>query len=166
MSKAFIKTFLRDLKQLADVGPIAWLDLLRASVELAIARQKLGARTARDLMEATREGNAACSAAPPREEQLRLIRRVAFAVPRVGPRLPWRADCLVQALAAQRWLRQNGISTDLYIGVRNENPVGFEAHAWLMFDDTVITGGDVEGYSPLVTPQTQLGRGGSLGRRS
>ena len=83
------------------------------------------------------------------DDQLRLISRVAFAVPIVAARVPWRADCLVQALAAQRWLRRKGIPTTLHVGVHKEIPAEFEAHAWLMQGGTIITGGDIKRFTPL-----------------
>ena len=39
---------------------------------------------------------------PLTNEQERLVEQVAFAIPRVAKRVPWRADCLVQALAGER----------------------------------------------------------------
>ena len=83
------------------------------------------------------------------DDQLRLISRVAFAVPIVAARVPWRADCLVQALAAQHWLWRKGIPTTLHVGVHKEIPAEFEAHAWLMQGGTIITGGDIKRFTPL-----------------
>ena len=82
------------------------------------------------------------------------MERVAFAIPRVGTRLPWRADCLVQALAAQRWLRRHGVATQLIIGARKPTPTEFEAHAWLKVGERVVTGGDIGGYVPLIGNRT------------
>jgi len=78
-----------------------------------------------------------------------LVERVAFAIPRVAARLPWRADCLVQALAARRWLGRNGVATTLGLGVHKDMPDTFEAHAWLKAGDRIVTGGDISGYVPL-----------------
>ena len=75
--------------------------------------------------------------------------RVAFAIPRVGVRVPWRADCFVQALAAERWLRREGIATDLFLGVRKDPAAGIQFHAWLKHGDRVVTGGDLTGFVPL-----------------
>jgi hypothetical protein len=38
-------------------------------------------------------------------------------IPRMARLVPWRSDCLVQATAAQCWLRQKGVPTHLHIGV-------------------------------------------------
>ena len=152
MSEASRTGPLHKLRRLAYLGPVGWGDLLRATLELAVARHKLGSQTVRELLETTRLDRRPAASDSLSDAQLRLIGRVSFVVPRVGARLPWRADCLVQALAAQRWLGSSGIPTDLYIGVQKEAPSGFEAHAWLMRGDTIVTGGNREDFTPLVTP--------------
>ena len=81
-----------------------------------------------------------------------MIERVAFAIPRAAARVPWRSDCLVQALAGERWLSRNGVDTTLTLGVRKDLPAEFEAHAWLTAGDRIVTGGDVSGYVPLAKP--------------
>lgn len=91
----------------------------------------------------------------PEPEALALVERVAFAVPRAAARVPWRADCWVQAMAAQAWLAGEGVASHIYIGVRQDRG-GFEAHAWLRKDDRIVTGGEVEGFVPLVTPATPV----------
>jgi len=134
----------------ARLGPQAWIDLARAVLELAIANRKLGARTAGELL--TSAGNAAALVGDQSlsGRQARLVSRVAFAIPRMAARMPWRSDCLVQALAAQRWLRRNHIATALTIGVIKEPDSEFAAHAWLKVGDAIVTGGDITGFEPLV----------------
>ncbi len=72
---------------------------------------------------------------------------MAFAIPRVAARLPWRADCMVQALAAQRWLAAHDIASSVRLGVRPRDDDEFEAHAWLTVGEAVVTGGDISPYS-------------------
>jgi hypothetical protein len=118
----------------------------RAVAELLVARLRLAKaephQVTSELM-LTPEGDGAQACPLPPE-----IERVAYLIPRVAARLPWRADCLVQALAARRWLRKLGYRTELFIGARQDR-AGFEAHAWLKWRGQVITGGEVEGYAPL-----------------
>jgi len=139
----------RDLQQAVRLDLRTWLDLFRAAIELAIARVRLGSQQARDLHSVA---DAAGRQPPPTLDMDRanLVERVAFAIPRAGYRLPWRADCLVQALAAQRWLRRHGIATQLVIGARKPAPAAFAAHAWLKVGERVVTGGDISGYIPLI----------------
>jgi len=130
--------------------PRLWPDLICATWELCIARWKLGQRKASELVSAGQQGN--LPAVSPASE--RLIARVAWVIPRVAARVPWRADCLVQATAARRWLARHDIATDLWIGTRKDRQ-GFEAHAWLCHGETVVTGGDVSGFVPLIRPRVE-----------
>ncbi|MCB1484146.1 MAG: lasso peptide biosynthesis B2 protein [Hyphomicrobiaceae bacterium] len=72
-------------------------------------------------------GNAAAGA---------LVRAVGRAS-RITP----RATCLVRALALQRLLSQNGLASELRIGV-SKNANQFSAHAWLIHDNKILIGGD------------------------
>lgn len=114
-------------------------DVIRAVVELGLARVRLGSKTDR----------AAVSSNALSPEQDGLVERVADVIPRVAARLPWRADCLVQAKAAQHWLARSGIASSLHFGVPKEKQPEFEAHAWLTVGSRVVTGGDISGYAPL-----------------
>ena len=64
--------------------------------------------------------------------------------------MPWRSDCLVQALAAQRWLARKGVPSCLQIGSRKTEMIGFEAHAWLSVGDLVVTGWDIENFEQFI----------------
>jgi hypothetical protein len=85
-----------------------------------------------------------------------IVERVAFAIPAIALRVPWRSDCMVQAMAAQNWLARYKIPSTMTIGVRKDvpsalgpsglGPSGFGAHAWLAVGDFLVTGGDISGY--------------------
>lgn len=141
------------LKQAAGLGRTGWGDMGRAVVELAIARFRLGTEETRELLRHAGALEARPSPPPQGQQSGALVDRVAFAIPRVGRRVPWRGDCLVQALAAQRWLRRRGVATRLVIGVDKPGPSDFEAHAWLMAGDRVVTGGEVARYHPIFEQQ-------------
>ena len=114
-------------------------DLVRATLELGYARARLGAMP--DV--------AAVSLDELSPEEERLIERIAYVIPRVAARLPWRTDCLVQAIAAKRWLARSGIVSRLHFGVPREKQPEFEAHAWLTVGERIVTGGDIDVYVPL-----------------
>lgn len=76
--------------------------------------------------------------------------RIGYVVPRISDRLPWRSDCLVQAIAAQNWLAAKGAASEIQIGVENPTGGGFGAHAWLMAGSDVVTGGEIERYHVLL----------------
>ena len=138
-----------NLKHAARLGMRDWADLGRATVELAVARVRLGTRDSRELLRGAQLPSGAMPSPVQNPGTDALVDRVAFAIPRVGRRVPWRADCLVQALAAQHWLGRRGVATSLVIGVRKPQPADFEAHAWLMAGDRIVTGGEVGGYHPI-----------------
>ncbi len=135
------------VRRLAGLDGRTMADLAHAAFELGFARLQLKSRHARALI-----------ATPPAEamsldrHQVALVERVAFAIPRVAARVPWRADCLVQALAAQRWLSRHAVTTTLTFGVLRDKLADFEAHAWLTAGDRIVTGGDISGYVPLDRP--------------
>ena len=114
-------------------------DLGRAAFELGLARVRLESKP----------DGAMLSSEALSPKQKALVERVAYAIPRVAVRLPWRADCLVQAMAAKHWLDRAGIASTIHFGVPKEKQPEFEAHAWLTVGERVVTGGDISGYSPL-----------------
>ena len=79
-----------------------------------------------------------------------MLARISYVLPRISDRLPWRSDCLIQAIAAQNWLLAQGAASEIQIGVENPKDGPFGAHAWLIHDGLVITGGDIEKYSVIL----------------
>ena len=122
-----------------------WLDLPVAMFELGRARLRLSKMDAASLLGAD---SGAPAVRPPVGQDDRLA-RVSRAIERVSSRLPWRADCLVQAIAAQRWLRRHKFVTQIVVGARERDQDPFEAHAWLTCGDVIVTGGDVRTYAAL-----------------
>jgi hypothetical protein len=128
-------------------------DVLRAVAELGLARIHLGKITGKSVIA---RNNAAKSAALKRDRnempafQKQIEARIAYVIPRVAARLPWRSDCLVQALAGQRWLRTHNFAGEIRIGAAKSKEGAFTAHAWLSYDGHTILGGDISGYSQLL----------------
>lgn len=91
------------------------------------------------------------------------IARIAFVLPRISARLPWRSDCMIQAIAAQNWLSARGLPSEIRIGVERPDQGPFGAHAWLVHEDTVVTGGDISRYEVLLT---QAGAGARAERKA
>lgn len=138
----------RTLRTLLGLPLPVWLDLLRAAAELALARYRLGSLPAQELLWQTRQPEPIPAPAASLASQA-LAARIAFAIPRVAARLPFRADCFIQAMAARRWLLRKGIASSLTLGTRLDAPGGFAAHAWLTCQGRLVTGGDIRGYVPL-----------------
>ena len=75
--------------------------------------------------------------------------RVAWATAAAARRVPWRSECLEQAIAAKAMLRRRGIASTLYLGMARD-PV--MAHAWLRVGDLNVTGGrDVARYAVVAS---------------
>ncbi len=144
---------MRDLGRALRLGPRGWLDLGRAALELARARWRLRRHSVRDLIALGQRQATPPRPVPPGRNGL--LDRVALAVPRAAARVPWRADCWVQALAAQSWLAREGVPAEIWIGVRQDRGA-FEAHAWLRSGERAVTGGDGDGFAPLITPDRPL----------
>jgi hypothetical protein len=66
--------------------------------------------------------------------------KVSWAVRAVSWYVP-SATCLAQALTLKALLTQEGIHSDLAIGVARDDATGITAHAWLEIDGKVIIGG-------------------------
>ena len=74
-------------------------------------------------------------------EEYRVIKRIAWAVNTVSKYTPWESKCLVQALTAQRMLKERKVSSTLYLGVNKDEKNNMKAHAWLRCGQVIVTGG-------------------------
>jgi hypothetical protein len=83
--------------------------------------------------------------------------RLSWAVAAVARHVPWRADCLIQAMAANRWLRRYGIMPDFFVGVDKEAGGALLAHAWLMCGDRLLTGPGYERFHAVIDPTRLAG---------
>ena len=141
-----------DLEKAARLDRRTLSDCAHGVAELAIARIRLILdRPEQILALGSPDETPAIQSSAARAE---LVDRVAYAIPRMAARVPWRATCLVQALAAQRWLRQEGVETSLRLGVRGTGEAVIDAHAWLEAGERIVVGGDVSAYRPF-TPTGQ-----------
>lgn len=83
------------------------------------------------------------------------VRRVQWAVDAAHRRMRW-IPCLATAIAANRLLARRGVGSELWLGVKTDEATTMAAHAWLIADGRVVTGGaEKKAYQPLhsiVTP--------------
>jgi hypothetical protein len=77
--------------------------------------------------------------------------RVSWAINAVAARVPWRADCLLRAMAADRRLRCGGERPQFSLGVAKDG-VALRAHAWLRCHGVTVTGGEVSEYTEIIAP--------------
>lgn len=87
-------------------------------------------------------------------EQLHFCRDWAWALSAVSSRLPWRATCLIQALAGQCGLRSQRIAATVYVGVASGKAGAgslINAHAWLNCGQNILTGAsEATRFKPIV----------------
>ena len=147
------------LRRLSARGPIVVVDCLRATIELARANRRFRKLPPGQLVDHVRRPNRESAVDANRPLDTRLVERVAYAIPAVASRVPWRSDCMVQAMAAQYWLGRYGIASTMTIGVRKDAPEGFGAHAWLSAGGILVTGGDISSYVAIEVPSSTLDAG-------
>jgi hypothetical protein len=69
--------------------------------------------------------------------------RVAWAVHAAAARVPWRAVCFHQGIAAQRMLARRGIAAELHYGIAKGDAGARPAHVWVEAAGTILLGGEV-----------------------
>ena len=69
------------------------------------------------------------------------VGRIAWAVRTTSWVVPF-ASCLTQAQACQALLARDGIASTLCLGVKPGKSARMLAHAWLICDDRLVTGGE------------------------
>ena len=85
------------------------------------------------------------------------------ALARAAARVPWRADCLIQALAMDRLLRRRGYSPQFHLGVARRPAGAFAAHAWLVCGGVTVSGGSAGGFSVMIGPELPEGTAAAEG---
>ena len=72
---------------------------------------------------------------------------IAWAIRAAAWRMPWRTDCLIQAVAARRWLDRRHIASTFHIAAQGQDDSksadadGLSAHVWLEVGGEPVTGG-------------------------
>jgi hypothetical protein len=67
--------------------------------------------------------------------------QISWSVKRTARYVPW-ASCLTQAISLQYMLGSHGEPSIICVGVKPDSRRKFTAHAWLLWDDQIIIGGD------------------------
>ena len=143
---------MRKIRRAAQLTLSDWRYLMKASIELLAARIRLSTvadktilRELQDQSSVLPDQQMGCSAAVD-------VERVSWAITVAARHVPWRSDCLLQVMAADRWLRQHDLYADFYLGVAKDPQEGLAAHAWLRYGDLTITGGRYDRFSTLIEP--------------
>jgi hypothetical protein len=145
------------IRRAAQFSRSDWRYLTIATLELLAARILLVAVAAEKIL----VGLQAPLSGPPRQQKADIdVERLSWAIGVAAQTVPWRSDCLIKTIAADRWLRRHHLRPDFYLGVIKDEKGVFAAHAWLCYGDLTVTGGKHDQYSKLIEPQN-LGTAGS-----
>ena len=78
-------------------------------------------------------------------------RAVGQAVARAARKVPFRAVCLQQALAASMMLRRRNLAVRVYFGMARTAEGATLAHAWCLCGETAVTGmGEAGNFTPVM----------------
>jgi Transglutaminase-like superfamily len=80
---------------------------------------------------------------PAPEVRAEMMRRIPWAIGACARRVPWRAKCFEQGLAAQFMLRRRGMLSVLYYGAAPDDNRGVSAHVWVRDGDVDVIGGEI-----------------------
>jgi hypothetical protein len=137
---------LRRLARLAVLSPRQHAYLMQAAFHLARARRDFGRQSARDILYALQR-----QPDPGLPRSNVDVPMVSWAIRAAASGVPWRSDCLIQSMAADRWLRRHGIVAAFRLGVSPSAEGMLLAHAWLELDGIVLTGDDdIAHYEVLI----------------
>jgi hypothetical protein len=146
----------RKIKTAIGLALSEWRFLAIASFELFAARIRLSLVPTENILRALQ----APLSEPVRRRKTNLgqieVERLSWAITVAGQLVPWRSDCLVRVLAADRWLRRNHLAPDFYLGVAKDERGVLVAHAWLRCGDLTVTGGTSHQFYTLIEPTRQL----------
>lgn len=120
----------------------------RAVWELRRARRKVARLPINLIIAELTAGEVAKIGAPTKVA----VGRIGHSVRIAARMVPWRSDCLVQAMAAKEMLARAGLRSEFYIGVSRGEGDGISSHAWLKCNGEIVVGGDVVGFTLMIAP--------------
>lgn len=101
-----------------------------------------------------------CPEPPQQQKRLTDVCRIRWALLACSRRVPWRANCFEQGLAAQLMLRRRGIPSVLYYGAAPDDRRGLSAHVWVRDGEIDVVGGEFASlYATLATFPPQVDPG-------
>lgn len=144
----------RKLRAAARLTLRDWGYLALATHDLSIARVRLAVVPSAALLESLCSGGPGRRAPVPLDAATRSrLERLSWALAVAARHVPWRSDCLVQAIAADRRLRRRRLKPDFFLGVAKDEAGSFRAHAWQRCGGVTVTGGWSDEFSVLLTSQ-------------
>ncbi|MBN2068002.1 MAG: lasso peptide biosynthesis B2 protein [Opitutales bacterium] len=75
-----------------------------------------------------------------------VLKDISWAVNRACVVAPWGRKCLINALTAKWLSKQYGVETVYYLGVGRDEHGKLVYHAWLKYDEYVVSGGSADSF--------------------
>lgn len=149
---ALASELVKNLRRFAKLKPLDWLYLAISAKELARARLHHISGTPESIIkglqtpfEPNGEGANICL----RDLDLK---RMAWSISVAASRMPWRSDCLIQVLAADRWMRRHRLRGEFYLGVAKDAHGDLVSHAWMECGEIVVPNGETRAYHVVIGP--------------
>jgi hypothetical protein len=139
-------------KRAAGLSLQDWRYLAIAIKELLIARIRLASQPVGKILHDLQDERSQPSSGARGEVDLA---RLSWAIGAAAARAPWRADCVLQAMAADRWLRRCAMRREFFVGVQKDGAGQLRAHAWMRSGDVPVTGANSEKFTILVGPTSR-----------
>lgn len=137
------------LAKLARMERIRKRYLLAATAHLLRARVRHYRLSTKAILEDLQ--SAAPHATPTRSGAEPLdVALAAWAIATAARHVPWRADCLLQAMATTDWLRRHALAPTFHLGLQRSSSGELQAHAWLTLDGRILVGGSDSSIAPYV----------------
>lgn len=138
---------IENLRRAAGLSPLDWYYVTIAVRELFSARIRHATVPIGDILRELQGQRRSYQAARFGEIDLA---RLSWALAAAAARVPWRSDCLLTVMAADRWLRRNRHKPEFFLGVAKDATGQLKAHAWLCCGDVTVTGGWGEEFIQLM----------------
>ena len=148
-----VKPLMLKIRRAAQFTGSDWRYLTIAIFELLAARIRLSTVATEKIVH---ELQALLSASPRQSKSPWTkidVERLSWAIAVAAEHVPWRSDCFIKTIAADRWLRRHDLQADFYLGVAKDEQDVFAAHAWLRHGDFTVTGGRYDRFSTLIEPK-------------
>lgn len=144
--------FRRKLGKLLRLAPDELAELASATVALLAARITLARSSTATLVSKLKRG-APPDAGDADPALATRLARLEWAIDTAARNLPWRTDCIVRVIAADRMLRRRGLVPEFYLGATRRADGSFAAHAWLRCRGIPVAGGDGAEFTVLIGPE-------------
>lgn len=143
---------MRRVRRAAKLTFSEWRYLATAAVELLAARIRLSTVQPERILRKLQDQSSSLPRERTNPQEAIDVEWVSWAITLAARYVPWRSDCLIQVMAADRWLRKHDMCADFHLGVAKDARGGLKAHAWLRYGDFTVTGGRYDEFAPLIGP--------------